>query len=155
MYLGRFPEHCLRRNHSFLLCLEILLYKEMLLCVYICALAHIYDNFAFINGNNWQNWKRVFLISLILLPWNSYGRNSLSKKFQLYFKILIFLWICEIWGNFLKTRYFANNCLIRVRIWIFLPMHQSICMLTQEAEAQIGECCNLPTGIISYSSNPP
>ena len=29
---------------------------------------------------------------------------------------LQFLWVCEIWGNFLKNRYFVNNCLIK--IWI-------------------------------------
>ena len=29
---------------------------------------------------------------------------------------LRFLWICEIWGSFVKNWYFVNNCLIKVRI---------------------------------------
>ena len=59
--------------------------------------------------HNWQNWKRVlhsFFISikntLKLLPWNLQGRSSWSKKFQLYFKKIQFLCICEIWAISLK-----------------------------------------------------
>ena len=31
--------------------------------------------------------------------------------------------LCEIWGNFLKNRYFANNFLIKVRIREFFCIH--------------------------------
>ena len=34
----------------------------------------------------------------------------------LTWKIKIFLWKCEIWGNNMKIWYFANNCLIEAQI---------------------------------------
>ena len=33
------------------------------------------------------------------------------------------MWIWEIWGNFFKNRYFANNCWIKVQIWEFFCKH--------------------------------
>ena len=38
------------------------------------------------------------------------------KKIANILEKLRFLWICGIWGNFLKIWYFVNNCLIEVRI---------------------------------------
>ena len=58
--------------------------------------------------NNSQLAKLIRSIPLMLLPWNLHARSSWSKNSN-YTKELQFLWICEIWSNFLKTQYFANN----------------------------------------------
>ena len=42
-----------------------------------------------------------------------------SKKLHLYLKITI----CKSWGNFLKNRYFDNNCFIKNRISEFFCTH--------------------------------
>ena len=61
-----------------------------------------------------SSWKRVFLSCY----WHEIYRVEAvgleSSNYSL--KKLQFLWICEIWGNFLNNRYFANYCLIKVRI---------------------------------------
>ena len=45
------------------------------------------------------------------------GQKQLVYKIPILHEKLKFLWICEIWGNFLKDRYFANNCLNKAQIW--------------------------------------
>ena len=43
-----------------------------------------------------------------------YKIKTVGLKNQVIILKLQFFWICKIWGNSLKNRYFANNCLIKV-----------------------------------------
>ena len=45
-----------------------------------------------------------------------HSHDELVYQFPIVLKKLQFLWICEIWGDFMKIWYFVNNCLIKVRI---------------------------------------
>ena len=62
----------------------------------------------------WQNWKRVFTAC----PYHYIIRlEAVSLKIPIILLKLWFLWICNIWGNFLKNRHFDNNCLIKNQLW--------------------------------------
>ena len=67
-----------------------------------------------LTAHNWQKLKKSIL--LMPLPWNLQGRSWSFKKFQLYFLKSRYLWVRDIWGNFLKIWYFVNISLIKV--WI-------------------------------------
>ena len=66
-----------------------------------------------LRANNFQKWKSRFLtcpchkIDRVAAVGLSISNNTL--------KIMI-LWICEIWGHFVKSWYFVNNCFIKVQI---------------------------------------
>ena len=73
------------------------------------------------SGPSWENWRtdmqKVFFypqtvdfkgIVKLTQP------NSQDSKVSLYKDT--FLWVCEIWGNFMQNWYFVNNYLIKV--WI-------------------------------------
>ena len=62
-----------------------------------------------LTAHNWQKWKRVFLTC----PCHNIYRDEAAglKSCKCTWK-LRFLWICGIWGNFVKNWYFVNNCLI-------------------------------------------
>ena len=66
--------------------------------------------------NGSQLAKMKTYIPYMSLPYNLQVRSSWSKKFQLILLKLWFVWICEIWDNFLKIWYFVN-CFIKVWIW--------------------------------------
>ena len=70
--------------------------------------------------HNWQNWKRVFLSSYCH---GIYRVEALGLKKSSYIWKIMILLICEIWGSFLKIQYFANNFLIKVRIWEIFFTH--------------------------------
>ena len=58
----------------------------------------------------------------IKYSWYAFGINL--KKYVIPIMLYLrFLWICEIWGNFSKNRYFAKNYFIKVRISEFLFIH--------------------------------
>ena len=65
-------------------------------------------------AHNWQKWKRVFLTCSCH---RIYRVEAVGLKTSNYtWKIMIFVDICKIWGNFVKNWYFVNNCLIKVQI---------------------------------------
>ena len=63
-------------------------------------------------AHNWQKWKSI----LLTCPWHKiYRVEAVGLKSSNYtLKNYVFVWICEIWGNFMKNWYFVNNCLIKV-----------------------------------------
>ena len=63
-------------------------------------------------AKNWQKWKSIFLTC----PCHEIYRIESGLKTSNYTLKIIFLWICEIWGNFMKNWYIVNNCLIKVRM---------------------------------------
>ena len=73
-----------------------------------------------LTAHNWQKWKRVFLTC----PCHKIYRGEAVglKKVANILEELRFMWICGIWGNFVKIWYFVNNCLIEARIWSLLHM---------------------------------
>ena len=62
-------------------------------------------------AHNWQKWKNSFLLH----PRHEIFREEAVGLKSSYhtFKRYDFLWICEIWGNFMKIWYFVNNCSIQ------------------------------------------
>ena len=83
--------------------------------------------------SDWQHWKRVFLPCYC----HDIYRVEAVGQIPITLQKLRYLWIFEIWGNFLKNRYFANNCLIEVRIWEFFytcsyPLHSKFCFYRVE-----------------------
>ena len=42
--------------------------------------------------------------------------SSFTYQSPIMHKKIQFLWMCEIWGNFVKCSYFVDNCLIEVQI---------------------------------------
>ena len=97
---------------------------------------------------NWQNWKNILVM---LLPWNPCGRSSVSSKFQILEK-LKFLWICEILFNFLKNRYFANNCLMKVPILEFFSTHVTYIIVVIFCTARILVNYRFPFQILRFLS---
>ena len=69
-----------------------------------------------LTAHNWQKWKRVFLTCPChkIYRGEAVGLESCKHTWKLRF-----MWICGIWGNFVKIWYFVNNCLIEARIWKF------------------------------------
>ena len=63
---------------------------------------------SFLTAHNWQKWKgfltcpcaKIYRVEAVGLKSSNYTLNKLR-----------FLWICEIWGNFVKIWYFVNNYL--------------------------------------------
>ena len=81
----------------------------------IIFLSEVKDN---LTAHNWQKWKKSAFLTCHcheIYREDVVGLKSPHK----YLKKLWFLWICEIWGNFVKNWYFVNNCLIKVRILKF------------------------------------
>ena len=68
--------------------------------------------FAF-NGSQLAKLKKVF--GSYCCPENRVEAVGL-KNSNIIWKLHFFL-NCKIWGNFVKNRYFAINCLIKVQIW--------------------------------------
>ena len=66
-----------------------------------------------LTAHNWQKWKRVFLTCL---RHEIYRDKAVGLKSCKYTWKITIMWICRIWGNFKKNRYFVNNCLIQVQI---------------------------------------
>ena len=64
--------------------------------------------------HNWQKWKSAFLTCPCheIYRVEAVGLKSSSYTLEKWW----FLWICEIWGNFMKNWYFVNYCFIKVRI---------------------------------------
>ena len=73
-----------------------------------------------LTAHNWQKGKRVFFSCYYH---EIYRVELVGLKIPIILNKIQFLWICEIWGNFLKTQYFANNYLIKVWIWEFFCTH--------------------------------
>ena len=67
-----------------------------------------------LTAHNWQKWKSRFL----KYPCHAICRVEAVDLpfFKLYLKKIWFLWLFEIWGNFVKIWYFVNYCLIKGRI---------------------------------------
>ena len=62
-----------------------------------------------LTAHNWQKWKRVFLTC----PCHKiYRGEAVGRKVANILEKLRFMWICGIWGNFVKNWYFVSNCLI-------------------------------------------
>ena len=55
--------------------------------------------------------------------WGEVGENTGKMRKDWENALIILLWICKIWVNFLKNRYFANNLLIKDWIWEFFFTH--------------------------------
>ena len=45
-----------------------------------------------------------------------YRDEAVGLKIANILEKLRYLWKCEIWGNIMRNWYFANNCLIEIRI---------------------------------------
>ena len=75
-------------------------------------------------AHNWQNSKRVFLLCYCQ------GRSSWSKKFQLFLKNFISWEYGKFGAISWKNQYFANKCLIKVRIWEFFCTHVHVLHIT-------------------------
>ena len=41
------------------------------------------------------------------------GKKQLVYQYPIILLKLQFLWVCEIWGHFMKNWYFVNNCLLK------------------------------------------
>ena len=67
-----------------------------------------------LTAHNWQNWERVLLSSYCH---GIYRVEAVGLKIPIILKNLKFWRFFGIWGNFLKNRYFANYCLIKVQNW--------------------------------------
>ena len=78
-----------------------------------------------LTAHNWQKWKRVFLAC----PCHKiYRGEAVCLKSCKYTWKIRFMWICGIWGNFVKIWYIVSNCLIEARIWkIFCTCVTHIC----------------------------
>ena len=60
---------------------------------------------------NWQKWKSTFLTCHCH---EIYREEAFGLKSSSYAEKIWFLWICQIWGNFIKNQYFVNINLIKV-----------------------------------------
>ena len=83
--------------------------------------------------DSWRLWRHGYVVfpltAYLCQNWKEYSSHATAMKIyrveavglrSYNFKLLEklrFLWICYILTRFLKTRYFANNFLIKVRIW--------------------------------------
>ena len=60
-------------------------------------------------GHNWQKWKSRFLAC------PCHRVEAVGRKSANYAKEVQFLWICEIWGNFVKIWY---NVFCQYLVWL-------------------------------------
>ena len=74
-----------------------------------CVLCLFPLSLFYLTAHYWQNWKRVFLSCYFH---KIYMVEAVSLKIPIILKRLQYLWLCEFVCNFLKNRYFGNNCLI-------------------------------------------
>ena len=77
-------------------------------CMYCFSIS-----FVFFTTQNWQNWKRLFLLCYCH---ENYRVEAVDLKIPIILKKIQFLWICEIWVNLLKHLCWSNNWWIQVQI---------------------------------------